>query len=42
MQELLSIYKGLQELIKLVQERIKLYYNKKRSRGPDLKRGDKV
>ena len=41
-QELLSIYKGLQELVKLVQERIKLYYNKKRSEGPDLKGGDKV
>ena len=41
-QELLSIYKGLQESAKLVQERIKLYYNKKRSKGPDLKGGDKV
>ena len=41
-QELLSIYKGLQESAKLVQERIKIYYNKKRSKGLDLKGGDKV
>jgi len=26
----------------MVQERIKMYYNKKRSEGPDLKEGDKV
>ena len=26
----------------MVQERIKLYYNKKRSKGPDLKKGDKM
>jgi len=30
------------ELVKKVQERIKRYYNAKRSKGPDLKEGDKV
>jgi len=26
----------------MVQEKMKMYYNKKRSKGPDLKKGDKV
>ena len=29
-------------MAKVVQQRIKKYYNTKRSRGPDLKEGDKV
>jgi len=30
------------ETAKVVQQRIKKYYNAKRSKGPDLKEGDKV
>jgi len=30
------------EIAKLVQQRMKRYYNAKRSKGPDLKEGDKV
>jgi len=30
------------ESAKMVQKKIKMYYNKKRSEGPDLKEGDKV
>jgi len=30
------------EIAKVVQQRIKKYYNAKRSKGPDLKEGDKV
>ena len=40
--KLIEIYKGLYKLAKLVQERIKAYYNQRRSKGPDLKEGDKV
>ena len=36
------LHKELCESAKMVQERIKLYYNKKRSKGLDLKEGDKV
>jgi len=39
---LIDFYKNLIEIVKLVQERIKMYYNLKRSRGLDLKEGDKV
>ena len=38
----MTLHKKLYKAAKLVQERIKLYYNKKRSEGPDLKKGDKV
>jgi len=38
----MNLYKDLKEIAKLVQERIKKYYNTKRSKGPDLKEGDKV
>jgi len=39
---LISLYSHLKEIAKLVQERIKRYYNARRSKGPDLKEGDKV
>jgi len=38
----MNLYADLKETAKLVQERIKRYYNAKRSKGPDLKEGDKV
>ena len=41
-EKLMTLHKELCELVKMVQERIKLYYNRKRSEGPDLKKGDKV
>jgi len=42
METLMNLYINLKETAKLVQERIKRYYNTKRSKGPDLKEGDKV
>jgi len=39
---LINLYINLIELVKRVQKRIKKYYNAKRSKGPDLKEGDKV
>jgi len=42
METLISLYNYLKEIAKLVQERIKRYYNARRSKGPDLKEGDKV
>ena len=39
---LINLYKDLQELVKIVQEYIKRYYNLKVSKGPDFKEGDKV
>jgi len=39
---LISLYKNLYKIAKLVQERIRKYYNLKKSKGPDLKEGDKV
>jgi len=42
METLISLYNYLKETAKLVQERIKKYYNARRSKGPDLKEGDKV
>jgi len=41
-EKLMVLYKELCESAKMVQERMKLYYNKKKSEGPDLKKGDKV
>jgi len=38
----MNLYIDLIETAKLVQERIKRYYNTKRSKGLDLKEGDKV
>jgi len=42
METLINLYVDLKETAKLVQERMKKYYNAKRSEGPDLKEGDKV
>ena len=39
---LINLYNYLKSTVKLVQERIKRYYNAKRSKGPELKEGDKV
>src|SRR6266566_8165280 len=38
----MELYRNLQETAKMVQEYIKRYYNKKRSKGPALKGGNKV
>jgi len=42
MESLINLYKHPKETAKLVQKRIKRYYNAKRSKGLDLKEGDKV
>ena len=42
MERLIDIYKGLYKTAKVVQERIKKYYNLKRLSGPDLKKWDRV
>jgi len=42
MEMLINLYANLTETAQLVQQRIKRYYNAKRSKGPDLKEGDKV
>jgi len=39
---LINPYANLIETAKLIQQRIKKYYNARRSKGPDLKEGDKV
>jgi len=39
---LINLYKNLYKTVKLVQERMKKYYNLKKSKGLDLKKGDKV
>jgi len=41
-EKLMILHKELCESAKMVQERMKLYYNKKRSKGPDLKKEDKM
>ena len=41
-EKLMTLHKELCKSAKIVQERIKIYYNKKRSKGPDLKKKDKV
>ena len=38
----MQLHRNLHESAKLVQERMKRYYNQKVSEGPDLKEGDKV
>jgi len=40
--KLIVLHKELCESAKMVQERMKMYYNKKRSERLDLKKGDKV
>jgi len=42
MEILINLYKNLMEIAKIVQQRIKKYYNAKRSKGLDFKEGDKV
>jgi len=39
---LINLYKNLYKTIKLVQKRIRKYYNLKKFKGLDLKKGDKV
>jgi len=39
---LINLYKNLYKTVKLVQERIRKYYNLKKFKGLDLKEGDKV
>jgi len=39
---LINLYKNLYKTAKLVQKRIRKYYNFKKSKGLDLKEGDKV
>jgi len=41
-EKLIILHKELCKSVKMVQKRIKIYYNKKRSKGPDLKKRDKV
>ena len=42
METLINLYAHLIDIVKAVQQRIKRYYNAKRSKGLDLKEGDKV
>jgi len=39
---LMNLYKDLYKTVKLVQKRMRKYYNLKKSEGPDLKEGNKV
>jgi len=39
---LIELYKNLYKIVKLVQKYIRKYYNLKKSKGLDLKEGDKV
>ena len=41
-EKLIILHKELCKSARMVQKRMKIYYNKKRSEGPDLKEGDKV
>ena len=41
-EKLMTLHKKLCKSAKMVQEKMKLYYNRKRSEGPDLKKGDKI
>ena len=38
----MQLYRNLYKSVKLVQERIKKYYNQKVSKKPNFKKGDKV
>ena len=42
MEILINLYVYLIDIAKIVQQKIKKYYNAKRSKGPDLKEGNKV
>jgi len=39
---LINLYKNFYKTVKLIQKRIKKYYNLKKFKGLDLKEGDKV
>jgi len=39
---LMNLYKNLYKIAKLVQKRMRKYYNLKKFEGLDLKKGDKV
>ena len=41
-EKLIILHKKLCKLAKMVQKKLKQYYNKKRSEGPDLKKRNKV
>jgi len=41
-EKLIVLHRELCESAKMVQEKMKMYYNKKRSEGLDLKEGNKV
>jgi len=41
-EKLMNLHKELYKSVKMIQKRMKMYYNKKRSKGPDLKKRDKV
>jgi len=41
-EKLIVLHKKLCESVKMVQKRMKMYYNKKRSERSDLKKGNKV
>ena len=38
----MDFYKHLIDIVKVIQQKIKKYYNAKRFKGLDLKEGDKV
>ena len=42
MEILINLYAYLIDIVKIVQQKIKKYYNVKRFKGLDLKEGDKV
>ena len=42
METLIDLYKHFIKIVKVVQQKIKRYYNAKRFKGLDLKEGDKV
>ena len=42
MEILINLYIYLIDIVKVIQQKIKKYYNAKRFKGLDLKKGDKV
>ena len=42
METLINLYVHLIDIVKVVQQKIKKYYNAKRFKGLNLKKGDKV
>jgi len=41
-EKLMTLHKELCKSVKIIQKKMKLYYNKKRSEGPELKKGNKM